>query len=270
VVSTDWRTLMIGAAEAARSAVASVRWEDRGRVVGRGASGDSTLLADRLAEEAILASLGRVRGLRVLSEESGETGPRRAALAAVVDPLDGSGNFSRGIGFYCVSIAVAEGRRLSDVTHGLVFDLVTGSHYYAQKGVGAYKDGRPIRSSRRRTLAGSVVGLDLSGVPEAGAESFAKLIGSAGRIVHLGANALEISLLAAGALDCFADMRGKMRVTDVAAALLIASEAGAAVGDSQGEPLDAPLDIKERVDVVASGNSVLQRRLLKAAPHRIH
>ena len=90
------------------------------------------------------------------------------------------------------------------------------------------------------------------------------LIASAKRQVHYGANALEYCLLAEGRIDAFVDLRMKMRVTDFAAAYLVAREAGAVVTDANGEPVDPPLDLHSRFAVVAAANETLHRKILRA------
>ena len=102
--------------------------------MGVGAAGDRTIYADRLAEVILLKRLGEVDGVRVLSEEAGDAGDPDGSTLAVVDPLDGSSNFERGIPFYCTSVAVAEGGTLDGILAGVVRDLVTGDAYSARRG----------------------------------------------------------------------------------------------------------------------------------------
>src|SRR3712207_9410341 len=93
--------------------------------MGRGEGGDTSLVIDRAAEEAIVVELEELRvPLTVVSEERGELpltggGPVRV----VVDPIDGSLNAKRGLPSACVSIAVASGPRMDDVALGYVAEL---------------------------------------------------------------------------------------------------------------------------------------------------
>lgn len=231
-------------------------------VVGKGAAGDKTLLADSKAEGILIGALQSLRGMRILSEEAGWRGEGREGRTAVVDPLDGSDNFSRGIPFYCTSVAIAEGSRLSQVTLGLVRNLVTGDVYVAEAGKGATKNGAKIRSSAQTELSLAVAGVDLSGIDRPLAERVVPLASSLRRQMHLGANALEICLAAEGVLDAFLDLRRRIRVTDVAAACLIAKEAGAVVTDDLGEPLDPILSFDSKFAVVVSGNAGLHAKAL--------
>ncbi|QQG48932.1 MAG: D-fructose 1,6-bisphosphatase [archaeon] len=257
----DWDTTLSLAVGRARAAVSKIHQSQRSRRLGKGASGDTTLVADRAAEDAIIKTL-RLPGVRVLSEEAGEVGPRESTWVAVVDPLDGSSNYSQGIPFYCASIAVARGPRLSDVEFGIVTDLQSGRTYYAKRGGGAMRDGRRVRPSKEEKLEDAIVGLDLSRSKGALLSRSTALIPHVRRQVHFGANALEASMVADGTLDAFVDLRRTMRVTDVAAAYLIVREAGGRVTDEDGAELDPPLDLKARFGLVASGNGTLHSELL--------
>jgi myo-inositol-1(or 4)-monophosphatase len=258
-----WEKLLVDASERVLASTSAVALKgERGVFVGMGASGDRTTLADKVAEDALLKALGTVEGLRVLSEEAGEVGDRSAKTLAVVDPLDGSSNFIRGIPFYCTSVAIVEGPSLEDVSFGLVRNLVSGDVYSAWRGKGATKNGAPIRTSALDDPSKSVVGVDVSRGEAALVARLAPLIGSAGRVVHFGANALELCLLAEGNLEAFVDLRGRMRVTDFAAAFLIAREAGASISDSSGRALEPALDLAEGFSFVASANVPLHARIL--------
>jgi myo-inositol-1(or 4)-monophosphatase len=94
--------------------------------VGQGAGGDKTLLVDMEAEKAALAVFSDVKDLRVITEERGEFGPRDARWTLILDPVDGSSNFERGIPFYCTSLAVLDGHRLKNAKYALVRNLANG------------------------------------------------------------------------------------------------------------------------------------------------
>ena len=259
--ASHWEDVLGRASIESRAAVLGLG-EGGKKVVGKGASGDTTLLADKAAEEAVMKALGGESGVRFLGEEAGKVGEPSAPFLAVIDPLDGSSNYLRGVPFYCTSIAVAHGRRLSDVLAGHILDLVTGDEYFASKGGGAKKNGMAIRTSEILSLENSTAGLDLSGMQGPRLGNAMEVVKSTRRQLHLGANALELSMLAAGNIDCFVDLREKMRVTDVAAALLILKEAGGVYSRPDGSLLDPELNLKERISVVASGNPELHARLV--------
>jgi myo-inositol-1(or 4)-monophosphatase len=258
----EWSRALIPATASVRDATQRISLgEDRTRVLGRGASGDNTLVADKEAEDLLLKAVLGLQQMRALSEEAGWVGDPKAAYTAVIDPLDGSNNYKRGIAFYCTSVAVASGPRMADVKYGVVRDLVSGDVYEAFEGEGATKNGSPISASAVDDPRKAVVGVDVSrGGPEL-VRSLASLISSVGRQVHFGANALELCMVAEGKVDAFVDLRSLMRVTDFAAAYLIAKEAGAMVTDGSGGPLDLRLEIGERFSFVSSNPTLLPKIL---------
>jgi len=83
------------------------RRADREPVVGAGEGGDETTAIDEAAERAVLARFRDIEDVTVVSEEVGIVGGGRTYL--VIDPIDGSLNAKRGIGFFSLSIAVASG-----------------------------------------------------------------------------------------------------------------------------------------------------------------
>jgi histidinol-phosphatase len=99
--------------------------------------------ADRAAEAAILEVLrARCPDHGALGEELGESGSRSRRF--IVDPIDGTRNFVRGIPTWAVLIGLEED---GQVTAGVVYQPVTGTLHTAWRGQGAYRDGTPIRVS---------------------------------------------------------------------------------------------------------------------------
>jgi len=260
----EWERLLLDATERVKARVSEVALAgERGGIVGVGASGDKTLYADKAAEDELLRALEKGENVRVLSEEAGFRGPREAEELAVVDPLDGSSNFERGIPFYCTSVAMVEGDSVDDIVVGVVRDLVTGDVYHAVKGKGSKKNGVPIRTSEVTAVSGAVIGVDLSRGTTSLVADLSGLISGARRHVHFGANALEFCYVADRTIDAFVDLRGSIRITDFAAAYVIAKEAGAVVTGADGERLSVAFDLKHRFSFVASANGNLHKEILE-------
>jgi len=271
----DWAELLGTAFSTAKMSVSRIASSgERATIVGKGAAGDETILADKVAEDSILSVLLRVRDVSVLSEEAGSLGDTHGRLTAVLDPLDGSANFERGIPFYCTSIAIADGPTVQDVFFGIVGNLVTGDTYIAEKGKGATKNGKPIKTSPTQELCESVAAIDMSRGSAQLLESLQSLVSNVRRQVHYGANALELCYLAEGRFDVFVDIRRRMRITDFAAGYLIAAEAGASITDAKGRRLFCRLDLTDKVECVASANPMLHEEILKQigpepSPHSV-
>ena len=118
------------------------RRSDREPVVGAGKGGDETTAIDAAAERVILARFAGLDGLTIVSEEVGTIGGGETFV--VIDPIDGSLNAKRGVGFFAVSIAVASGPTMGEVDFGFVHDFGNEEEWTATRGEGATLDGRPL------------------------------------------------------------------------------------------------------------------------------
>ncbi len=231
---------------------------------GQGAGGDITMRVDAEAEKSIMDLVtSQVDEVKFVTEEAGEVGDAGSRWTVVVDPIDGSSNYARGLPFYCTSIAVLEGPSLEDVKHGLVRNLISEETYYAEKGRGAERDGTPLKTSRATTLSDSCVGIDMSKASRATVERLVPLIAAVRKPAHFGANALEQAFLADGKIDAFVDIRDRMRVVDFAAGYLIAMEAGAVFSGPDGRPVNTRVSLAEKFNVVAACNTKLQELILR-------
>ncbi len=240
--------------------------------LGTGAGGDKMKLVDLAAEKAIVeVLLKHGASFTLVSEESGikEYGNRPKNCYVTVDPIDGTTNLIRGLPFFCSSVAVSNKPLLSDVHAGMVTDLFHGITYTAVKGKGAFRDGDKISTSTITSLGEAVIGLDLNSYKvKQIAPQVSELIQETKHIRHFGANALELCFVAEGLTDAFVDIRGKLRTTDVAAAFLVLKEAGGTISTPEGKLVDVPLDPKNTLIFVASGNSQIHKAILSSIKPR--
>jgi myo-inositol-1(or 4)-monophosphatase len=160
-----------------------------------------------------------------LSEETADHPDRLARERVwIVDPIDGTRDFIRGRPGWCVSVALVErGQPAIGVLDAPARDEV----WTAVAGEGARRNGAPVRASGRTVLAGARVPADV--LPRVDREVFTA-------VAKPNSIALRIAMVAAGEADLLATQRWGNE-WDVAAAALIATEAGAAVSDAFGEPL---------------------------------
>jgi myo-inositol-1(or 4)-monophosphatase len=259
---TDWLDLC-------RAAVADVdavlerlpTRAEREPVVGAGLGGDETTAIDRAAEEAILDRIRSSAGA-IVSEEIGRLGGGALPLV-VVDPIDGSLNAKRGIPFFSVSIAVAEGETMDDVVFGFVHDFGSREEWIARRGEGAWLNEEPLGAVRPKDEV-EILSFEAT-LTSLVARDAPKVADLAHRLRIMGSLALSLCHLAAGRVDAVCSLK-PARSVDIAAGQLLCRELGLAVDlfDVE-EPFGAaPLDLVQRSRVVASGSEAVCRRIARA------
>ncbi|MFQ6095729.1 MAG: inositol monophosphatase family protein [Candidatus Bathyarchaeia archaeon] len=227
--------------------------------VGVGASGDVTRQIDAVAEGVIVKYLERNRiPCTLIGEECGvrKIGESPEAYI-IVDGIDGTTNAMRGIRFACTSIAVARRDRLDSIEAAVVMRLDDGGTYTAEKGGRAEYNGEKISPSEVRSLKEAVIAIDISRSPE-NIDRITPLMKTASHVRCLGSSALEICQVSSGQLDAYVDVRGKLRTTDLAAAILVLREAGGSILQPDGEELkNVPLTLVSRFSLIAAANREL-------------
>jgi myo-inositol-1(or 4)-monophosphatase len=259
---TDWL-------EICRAAVADVEGvlerlptrAEREPVVGQGLGGDETTAIDQAAEEVILERIRDAAGA-VVSEEVGRVGAGSLPLV-VVDPIDGSLNAKRGIPFFSLSIAVAEGETMGDVVFGFVHDFGSGEEWTARRGEGTWLDGAALGAVRPKEEI-EILSFEAT-LTSLVAREAPKVADLAHRLRIMGSLALSLCHLAAGRVDAVCSLK-PARSVDIAAAQLLCRELGLAIDlfDVE-EPFGAaPLDLEHRSRVVAAGSEAVCARLAAA------
>ncbi|HET8752300.1 MAG TPA: inositol monophosphatase family protein [Gaiellaceae bacterium] len=259
---TDWLELC-------RAAVADVdavltrlpTRAEREPVVGEGLGGDETTAIDKAAEDAILARVREAAGA-VVSEEIGRLGGEARPLV-VVDPIDGSLNAKRGIPFFSLSIAVAEGETMDDVVLGFVHDFGSGEEWTARRGEGAWLNGERLGAERPKDEV-EILSFEATRTSLV-ARDAPKVADLAHRLRIMGSLALSLCHLAAGRVDAVCSLK-PARSVDIAAAQLLCSAVGVAIDlfDVE-EPFGAaPLDLEQRSRVVAAGSAGVCGRIAAA------
>jgi myo-inositol-1(or 4)-monophosphatase len=234
---------------------------EREPVVGAGLGGDDTTAIDQAAEEAILARLQGAAGA-VVSEEVGRMGEAELPLV-VVDPIDGSLNAKRGIPFFSLSIAVAEGETMDDVVFGFVHDFGSREEWTARRGEGAWLDGEPLGAVRPKEEI-EILSFEAT-LTSLVARDASKVADLAYRLRIMGSLALSLCHLAAGRVDAVCSLK-PARSVDIAAAQLLCRELGLAVDlfDVEESFGAAPLDLEQRSRVVAAGSEAACARIAAA------
>jgi myo-inositol-1(or 4)-monophosphatase len=195
---------------------------------------DVVTVMDRAAERVILDGLAQARpGDAVVSEESaardGNTGVRW-----LVDPLDGTVNYTYGLPYYAVSIAAEVD---GELVCGIVVDVDRGVEYTATRGGGAARDGTPISCSTQTEPAQALVATGFNYEVSrriVQARAMATILPAVRDIRRFGSAALDLCAVACGEVDAF--FEAGMYEWDWAAGALIAREAGARVDGLEGRP----------------------------------
>ena len=180
-------------------------------------------------------------------------------MRVVLDPIDGSLNAKRGIGFFSVSIAFASGERMGDVDFGFVHDFGTEEEWTATRGEGAYLNGHPLDGERPKERI-EILAFEATRTSLVAAKAGA-VVELAYRLRIMGSLALSLCHLAAGRVDAVCSLK-PARSVDIAAAQLLVREQGIAIDLPDAPPFErAPLDVAGRSRVVAAGTSELCAQL---------
>jgi myo-inositol-1(or 4)-monophosphatase len=198
---------------------------------------DLVTTADTESERSIVSLLTqRFPGVGVLAEEGGES-PGDAERRFIVDPLDGTTNFAHGYPLFAISIAY---EKEGEIRVGVVYDPMREELFVAEKGDGAFMNGRRLCVSEAGDLAR---GLLVTGFPydlkddiSANLRFFTRFMSEARAIRRDGSAALDLAYVAAGRFDGF--WEEKLNPWDMAAGALLVEEAGGRVSDFVGDPFN--------------------------------
>ena len=191
---------------------------------------------DRRSEESIIYHLSKAypdhsfRG-----EESGLSGNLDSDVEWIIDPLDGTTNFVRGIPHVAVSIACQVKGRLE---HAVVLEPFKREEFTASRGRGAMLNGRRIRVSGRLAEDGALYATGIPFSPPSFDDiggylrSMHEFANNSAGIRRLGVASLDLAYVAAGRVDVFWEMH--LKPWDIAAGALLVREAGGMVSDFQG------------------------------------
>lgn len=194
----------------------------------KGSAFDIVTEADKGSERWILDVIhDRFPDHAILSEESGDD-HREARYQWVIDPLDGTVNYSAGLTTYCISIGLKE----DGVTRmGYVYAPSLDEEFFAIKGKGAFGPYGRLQVKRTTELERAVVSTgfpyDKATNPDNNLDRVAQVMPRVRGIRRLGSAALDLCYVAAGWLDGYWELN--LKEWDACAGELIAQEAGATV-----------------------------------------
>ena len=201
---------------------------------------------------------GRFPDHVVLGEEFETSGDREASppFCWVFDPVDGTTNYAHGLPIFCSSLALEID---GEIVVGAVYDPTRRELFTAERGQGAWLNGRPLRVSSADTLLDSLLVTGFHyGIhrdPEELVGLFREFITRSRAVRRLGSAALDMCYVAAGRFDGY--WESKIQPWDVAAGALIVAEAGGRVTTIAGT------DFRSRAGSVVASNGEIHPLMLE-------
>jgi myo-inositol-1(or 4)-monophosphatase len=199
----------------------------------------------------------------IFSEERKEE-QIRSKFTWIIDPVDGTKHYIRGLPMFCVSIALQEE---NDIVFGLVFNPATHELFYATKGKGAFLNGNKISVSKTNNLGDSFIYAELPNY-KLSKEEFDKYHEKLGdffqesyRVRAWGSGALGLCYVAMGGFEGYVILGSATRIYDVAAGVVIVKEAGGRVTDSNGRLFYGKPLSRESVNIIASNGQIHEQML---------
>ncbi len=196
---------------------------------------DFVSTADTTAEKRLVEELQTARpNYGFLLEERGEIKGKDTHNRWIIDPLDGTTNFLHGLPHFAMSIAL---ERDEEIIAGVIYDPAKDEMFWAEKGQGAYMNGRRLRVSSRRNMEESLfaTGIPFKGRP--GHQDFLKqaeaVMAVSSGIRRFGAASLDLAYVAAGRYDGFWETG--LKPWDIAAGIILVREAGGFVTEVSGK-----------------------------------
>ncbi|SMY08976.1 inositol monophosphatase family protein [Flavimaricola marinus] len=216
--------------------------------------GDFVSRADRTAEQTIREALLEARPTYgFLGEEGAEIEGEDPTRRWIVDPLDGTTNFLHGLPHWAISIAL---EHKGAIVAGVIYDPVKDEMFYAEKGSGAWLNESRLRVSGRNRMIESIFA---TGVPFAAKntlpatlQDLARLMPECAGVRRFGAAALDLAYVAAGRYEGYWER--EVHIWDIAAGLLIVTEAGGLIG-----PIREGHDPLTDGDVIVANGEIFER-----------
>jgi myo-inositol-1(or 4)-monophosphatase len=189
---------------------------------------------DIAAEQAIIDTIQKSYPKHtIIGEECGEIKGEDSDFQWIIDPIDGTTNFVKGIPHFCVSIALKVKGKLDQA---VIYDPIRGELFTASRGKGAQLNGFRIRVKQHKELTGTIIA---TGFPfkqkqhtDAYMNMFKSLFEKSADMRRAGSAALDLAYVAAGRVDAFFELG--LKPWDTAAGELLIIEAGGLVTDLSG------------------------------------
>ena len=258
-----WTQRLIALHRVIRRAVSKIGREDAGIT---NAKGDAVKVFDLAANYAALEFLARLSvPLRVESEESEplEFGVGTPRHRLVLDPVDGSDNWARGLplsALACAVMPINAPLYPESVESAMVGPLDMSVPLVAEQGAGAWRGAARLATSRVRCIADAVISVELNHF--APSRNLGRMMADARGVRSYGCASRAVSLVAAGALDAHIDVRERLTPENYLAAARLLIEAGGCVAGVDGAPLLAAHGLTDGIALVAASNRALSAQIV--------
>lgn len=242
-----------------------------GEPMGRGAYGDMSYRGDIVGEEAIFGALRKHLGdLALISEERGvvETSTD-AKFWALVDPVDGSANMSRGLGFYSTGIALADSPYFHRILCSGVIDHLTGQIFLRE---GEQLEPAPALTGQNDGDQRPTFFFHHATIKKLG-QSRPQLYSLLGKLRYfrvMGSALLEMCLVYAGSGDAYVCLTPELRMLDIAPALHLAQGGGLYAATYPRDITEERLDVRDRFGIVICRSADILQEVLKVAGQGWH
>jgi len=193
---------------------------------------------DKKSEELVVSIIRKhFPGHDILAEESGNEHGKESEYRWIIDPLDGTTNFTHGLPIFCVSIGL---ERKGEVIAGVIYDPNLDELFSAEKGRGAFLNGRRLRVSQTPSLKQSLLvsgfPYNVSENPDNCLEHFVNFVIEGQGVRRMGSAAIDLAYVAAGRYDGFWEVH--LNAWDMAAGVILIREAGGKITGFDGEEIN--------------------------------
>ena len=235
--------VMIKACEKASKVIARDFGEVENLQVSKKGPKDYVTKTDRRVEKILIEELGKVKkNYSFITEESGIIENKDKDSFWIIDPIDGTTNFLHGIPHFAISLAL---RVNNEIRTGLIFDPIKNEIFYAEKNNGAYFNNPRVRVSKKINLEECLFASNNEGVNYASSKLNLRSTGSA---------ALDMAYVGCGRFDGY--FQNNINIWDIAAGIIIVSEAGGKVSEINHKNFD-------NINIKASSSNIYEKMLEK-------
>jgi myo-inositol-1(or 4)-monophosphatase len=259
--------LLLDVHNSVRAALATHHDVD-GIELGVNPKGDVSQQFDLIAERSVERYLRRhARSAVLLSEESGELILSEAPheWCFILDPVDGSDNYARGLNLSGVCLAVLPAGAplaVGNIEWALVGELERATPLLVRRGGNAFRGDVQARTSAVERIQDAFVSVELNHF--APPPALGALMQRARGVRSLGCASRALALVATGALDAHVDVRNRLTAESFFAAALAVEEAGGCVLNSDGRPLPFARDLTQRFSLIAAATRQLADAIVEA------